>query len=162
MQFATLHRFHSTTTSLHLIASLSASWSTWPPIDASRQAPFIQKGSRAWDLTPGARPAFAFINPSSLVSQVSQIDPDPFPGCPESAGTHTDVLILEQLLDLATKQIRTPVCPPCRRLSFGSSSPAYPHIQLVAECLLSTRRRDLQTGGSHLAAASYSHLAKPR
>jgi len=53
------------------------------------------------------------------------------------AGTHTDVPILGRLFDLAINQIRTPVCPLCRVLSFRSLSPAYPHIQLVAECLLS-------------------------
>jgi len=39
-----------------------------------------------------------------MVAHVSQIDPDPFPGFPELAGTHTDVLIFGRLLDLSTNQ----------------------------------------------------------
>lgn len=83
MQFATLHRFRSTTIGLLPLVSPSALWSTQPPINRSQQAPFIQKGSGAWNLTLSARPAFCFYQPFlSWSPRFSPIDPDPNAGCP--------------------------------------------------------------------------------
>jgi len=56
-------------------------------------------------------------------------------------------------------QIRAPVCPSSEVLSLRSSSSVYPHLQLVAEDLLSTKGRYLQTGSSRSAAkTSHSYL----
>lgn len=83
MQSATLHQFHSTTTDLLSIASPSALWTTQPPINRSRQAPFTQTGSGAWNLTLSARPAFCFYQPFlPWLPRFSPIDPDPNAGCP--------------------------------------------------------------------------------
>jgi hypothetical protein len=61
MQSATLHRFHSTTTGLHPddLPLGYLNYSDRPSTEADEH-PFIQTGLGAWDLTPSARPAFAF------------------------------------------------------------------------------------------------------
>jgi len=114
------HRFASDDLPLGLLIYCHAT-------NRSRQRWSRSKNAReAWDLTSNARSAFRFLT----------VFPDQFPN---QARTHYDVPIIEWLNSLATAQIHTPIALPCQELrSFRSSSPAYPHIQLDAECLRST------------------------
>jgi hypothetical protein len=112
-QSATLHRFHSTTISF-ASDSLPLGILVYKGLLSTEadKYPFIQNGSGAWDITPGTRPAFRFYQPFRLwLPSFGQIDPGPFASCPTKAGTHTGVPIIERLFDLATNQIRAPVCP---------------------------------------------------
>lgn len=91
--------FHSTTTSLH---------------PDGLPLGFLEYTDRA---TTGAvtrlssRKAQELGTLHSALDQPLLFNPDPSPSFPGSAGTHTDVLILGRLFDLAINQIRTPVCP---------------------------------------------------
>jgi len=83
MRLATPHRFHSTTTGLHPIASPSALWTTLPP----SRVLFIQKGLGAWDLTPSARSAFCFLRNLSFPEcypKSSPITPGPLHQFPDT------------------------------------------------------------------------------
>jgi len=102
--------------------------------------------SEAWDLTSDARLAFHFL---TLV-------PNQLPGW---AGTHDDVPI-RVVVRLSIAHIHTPSCTPLvGARSFRTSSPAYPHDPLVADRLLSTKRRSHQTGGCpRLPSSDLYHL----
>lgn len=120
------------------IASPSALWSTQPPINRSQQALFIQTGLGAWNLTLSARPAFCFYQPFlPRLPRFSLIDPDPNAGCPTrqepipTFRSSDGCLILQSTKSARRFALFAECCP------YKSLSPAYPHIQLFAECLLS-------------------------
>lgn len=83
---------------------------------------------------------------------------------PNKARTHCDVPIIEWLIDLATNQIHTiALQSPSRDCGLsGRRRLSYPHLPLIAERLLSNRRRYHQTAGAPLAATTSDYrLPKP-
>lgn len=137
--FARLSKFHSTTTSLRLIASPSASQSTNCHSPRGRMTTFVQGPQELGTLHPTLAWPFTFqpCPPTSCL-----IRHEPIPTFQSSNGRYA----LRR-----TKSTRR-FAPLAGRCLSGLRYLPYPHIQLFAERLLSDKHRYPQTGSSHLAA----------